>query len=97
MPDWDYINGMADEYGFGDPDMDCHDPAGHCGSPFGGSAGASKRTAYGPVVVCKHCGSRDVYWKNTVAGYRLYDRFSLSRHLCRQPEPPNAEGFDDVV
>ena len=98
MCDWDYINGMADEYGFGDPDADCHDPAGHCGLPFGGGAGGSKRNVYGPVVTCRNCGSRDVYWQRSNGKYVLFNKGDLTMHRCLDSSSKiNAEGFDDVV
>jgi DNA-directed RNA polymerase subunit RPC12/RpoP len=56
----------------------------------------ARRSAYGPPVTCKHCGSRNVYWQRVKGGWQLKDKANLERHLCRQPEQPNAEGFDDV-
>ena len=54
------------------------------------------RRAYGPRVSCKFCGAHNVYWQRTREGWQLNNKDNLERHLCRQPEQPNAEGFDDV-
>jgi hypothetical protein len=56
----------------------------------------SRRSAYGPPVKCKHCGSRKVFWQRIKGGWQLNDKASQQRHLCLQPEQPNAEGFEDV-
>jgi hypothetical protein len=53
-------------------------------------------SSYGPPLKCKHCGAKSVYWQRTREGWQLNNKDDLSRHLCRQPEQPNAEGFDDV-
>ncbi len=54
MVDWAYVNGMSEEYGMGDPDMDHHDPAGHCGQALP-SRLRNNRSAYGPPLKCRNC------------------------------------------
>lgn len=67
MVDWAGISGPAEEYGFGDPDMNIHDPAGHCGPTFSGSASALTQRALHSfkalgertrqlAPVCPYCG-----------------------------------------
>ena len=98
MVDWAYVNGMGDDCG--DPDHDIHDPDGHCGPGVGAlmqyaSGGLSDRHlvqgAYGPPMRCNRCGSRDVYWQIVKGNYVLFDKETLSGHLC----PTNTDGFDD--
>ena len=40
---------------------------------------------------CNRCGSRDVYWQIVKGKYVLFDKETLSGHLC----PTTADGFDD--
>ena len=98
MVDWAYVNGMGDDCG--DPDHDIHDPDGHCGPGTGVLLETAivglrnphaTRDSYGPPMRCNRCGSRDVYWQIVKGKYILFDKETLSGHLC----PTNTDGFDD--
>lgn len=107
MPDFDYVCGMAADT-YGDPDLDCYDPPGHCGGGFGVGRGAHTGRPYASgnaratrQIACKHCGSTDVRWRLAGGGWRLFNterehpgnRFVL--HQCL-PQRATADDFDDV-
>ena len=94
MVDWAYVNGMAEEYGMGDPDMDHHDPAGHCGGGAFPVNHRRGRSAYGPPLKCRNCGSTEVHWQAVKGRHEMYDKATLTRHECQVKD---TEGFDDVV
>lgn len=54
------------------------------------------RNAYGPLVSCRHCGSRAVYWQRDRGNYVLWDKNTLQRHTCLTTKDMTTEGFDDV-
>lgn len=65
MVDWAGVCGPAEEYGCGDPDMDIHDPTGHCGQGFASAASrfvgklkqlGERSNSLAPV--CPYCGSK---------------------------------------
>lgn len=101
MPDWDLVNGMAEEYGFGDPDMDVHDPAGHCGKTPSSTPHRSSLTAEHPrsiaKLVCRNCGAATVFWAD-VGGvmrpkWRLHDKATGRLHVCQM----SPHEFDDLT
>ena len=51
------------------------------------------------VTVCKTCGSADVHWRETDAGWRLYDnqrQHPGNRYVEHDCTPePTADGFED--
>lgn len=55
-----------------------------------------RRNAYGPPLMCKHCGTTSVFWQMTRTGYRLHNREDLQLHNCSSTKDMNTEGFDDV-
>lgn len=66
--------------------------------PPGNGTRASPRyrpSVYGPPLVCKHCGSADVYWQSVKGQHKLYDKTNLTPHICNKHNM-NTEGFDDV-
>lgn len=97
MVDWAYVTGMAEEYGMGDPDMDLHDPAGHCG---GGAGPLRYNTAYhgsreprsSRAVTCKFCGKTNLLWREGQQWSLVDVRGEI--HFCRGPASPDE--FDVV-
>ncbi len=87
MVDWAGISGPAEEYGCGDPDMDMHDPAGHCGPTFGGSASSLTQKALHSfkalgqrtrqlAPVCPYCGETS----RLTTGREIYPKRSDLHH-----------------
>lgn len=56
-----------------------------------------KGGTYGEREVCKHCGSKDVFWQRVRGEWVLNNKSDLSRHQCRDNNNRNTEGFDDVA
>lgn len=74
---------------------DCMQEANPGWFPLGRQTRRSK--VYGPPLVCKHCGSRAVYWQNCGGVYKLFDTANLQRHDCSTTKDMNANGFDEVT
>ena len=90
MPDWDYICGSGEEYGFGDPDMDIHDPAAHCGPTFGGGASLQNSVQHFKPkgLVCRHCGTAGLRWKQHASG-KYWLHTGLGWHTCPDKAQPD--------
>lgn len=92
MVDWACVNGMAEEYGMGDPDFDVHDPAGHCG---GGGQTRYNSTYHGtpapkgtpPMPLCKRCG-KAIEFIHSGVRWRIYEPGALKLHACNPPIDP---------
>jgi len=102
MPDWDYVQGMADDDfgGVSNPDFDgLHDPAGHCGGGLFGGGGIRSRSrvsddyddrslkfAHHPLTRCNRCGSRDVRWRQQTGKWVLFN-LGPGEHVCPIDDP----------
>ena len=97
MVDWACVNGMAEEYGMGDPDMDVHDPAGHCGGGAGqllynAAYHGSQRSSTYRSVTCKFCGKVGLRWQEQQQ-WALVDAKGAI-HFCRGSATPDE--FEDL-
>lgn len=54
------------------------------------------RYSYGFTPGCQFCKKKSVYWQRTANGYRLFNTFDLTMHMCKDETNRNTEGFDDV-
>lgn len=87
MVDWAYVNGFGEEGG--DPDLEHHDPMGHCGAQmFGKGAGREPRDTR---VKCNRCGASATWHHTGVRWALLGDDGKL--HTCK----PSADEFEDLT
>lgn len=98
MPDWSAVNGPAGEYGMDDPDMDTHDPAGHCGgSVSNGYIEPIKSRTFAPTkqrnqktIVCRNCGTRNLEWRQLPTG-KFWLHNGSDWHMCFDRSEKNLE------